>query len=456
MSDKPATVHRILIVDDNESIHDDFRKVLAGEDPGTRALHESAARLFSRPAPEREPIKFELVCTRRGQDGLEALRTSTRAGDPFVLAFVDVRMPDGWNGIETVQQFWRINPNLQVVICTAYSDFSWREIRERLGRSDRLLLLKKPFDSLEVRQLTHSLCDRARTEAQLRLSSRDLTLKAHLAGMAEVAAAVLHNVGNVLNSLNVSASLLREKIEHSRLDDLRRVAELAAERREALAQFFPDDPGGKLLPDLLAAATEALEVERATQLTELDHVVQGVGHIRDVIQLQQSYASASALRETARPEALLDDALSLCRVDIELLGARIERNVSPDLPEVLVDRHAVLEILINALRNAREAMQARPADGHVLELRTCAAPAGRVRLSIIDTGTGIPPENIPHLFTYGFTTKNNGHGFGLHHASLAARKMGGELHLESDGPGRGATCSLDLPTTEAQLNDFKP
>jgi C4-dicarboxylate-specific signal transduction histidine kinase len=454
VSDKTNLLHRILIVDDNAAIHDDFRKVLTSEQVTERALRDTAARIFQRPASTRDDVRFDLTCTRRGQDGLELLRSSMKGAEPFALAFVDVRMPDGWNGIETIQRFWRIDPSLQVVICTAYSDFSWREIRERLGRSDRLLILKKPLDPFEVRQLTHSLCDRARTEAQLRLSSRDLTQRAHLAGMAEVASAVLHNVGNVLNSLNVSASLLREKIEHSRLDDLRRVADLVIERREALTALFREDPAGRLLPDLIAAVTETLKAEQVGQLTDLDHVVKGVAHIREVIQVQQNYAGASALREVARPEALLDDALSLCRVDIDLLGARIVREVTPGLPDVMVDRHSVLEILINALRNAREAMEAFPAEAHVLTLRASLVPNGGVRLSVGDTGMGIAPENTEQLFTYGFTTKSGGHGFGLHHAAIAARKMGGVLRLDSAGPGLGATCSLELPTADSTSPDL--
>lgn len=456
MSDKQTTVHRILIVDDNTSIHADFRKVLAPEEAGSEALRETASRLFARPAQARDPIRFELTCTRRGQEDLELLRASTRAGEPFVLAFVDVRMPDGWDGIETVQQFWRSNPNLQVVICTAYSDFSWREIRERLGRSDRLLLLKKPFDALEVRQLTYSLCDRARTEEQLRLSSRDLAEKAHLAGMAEVATAVLHNVGNVLNSLNVSTSLLREKIEHSRLESLRCVSDLAAERRLELERVFQDNPRARLLPDLLEAVCDALETERGAQLTDLDNIVRNVGRIRDVIQVQESYASASAVREVTRPETLLDDALQLCRTDLELLGVRIVQEIAPDLPCVLVDRQAVLEILITALHNAREAMQTREAAKHVLTLRATAALMGGVRFSIQDTGAGIVPEDLPQLFAYGFSTKGSNHGFALHRALLAARKMGGDLHLESPGAGLGATCSLDLPTTTEQTRKPLP
>ncbi len=459
MNAQQTIINRVLIVDDNEAIHDDFRKVLAAEvAPGVHALEATAARLFDRPVPEPapEPVRFSVTCARRGQDGLELLRTSTRSGEPFALAFVDVRMPDGWNGIETIKQFWRINPNLQIVICTAYSDFSWRQIRERLGQSDRLLLLKKPFDPLEVRQLTYSLCGRARTEEQLRLSSQELAQKAHLAGMAEVAGAVLHNVGNVLNSLNVSASLLREKIEHSRLTDLRRVAGLVVERREALAGFFREDTGGRLLPDLIAATVETLEAEHAGQLAELDSVVQGVAHIREVVQLQQNYTNASARCETARPEELITDALSLCRADVELFGACIKREFAPDVPTVLVDRHAVLEILINAMRNALDAMEAQPADEHVITLRVGLAPSGAVRLSITDTGIGIAPEHYARLFTYGFTTKSDGHGFALHHGIMAARKMGGTLQITSPGPGRGATCTLDLPATDTLSTPLQP
>ena len=150
--------NRILIIDDNPSIHDDFRKVLGSESTESRReLDDDEAALFGEKAGSAAGADFELVSAFQGQEGLEAVRLAARDGRPFAMAFVDIRMPPGWDGIETITAIWKEYPDLQVVICTAYSDYSWDDMASALGSSDSVLVLKKPFDSVEVLQMAHAL-----------------------------------------------------------------------------------------------------------------------------------------------------------------------------------------------------------------------------------------------------------------------------------------------------------
>jgi PAS domain S-box-containing protein len=170
-------IHRILVVDDNPAIHDDFRKILIPRSAANKDLGAAAARLFGRPSRRTEALRFEIDCASRGQEGLDKVRAAAREERLYSMAYVDVRMPNGWDGIETICRIWQEHPNLLVVICTAFSDHSWEEIQERLGFSDRFLILKKPFDNLEVRQLTWALVERAQAERELHDSQQTVRMR---------------------------------------------------------------------------------------------------------------------------------------------------------------------------------------------------------------------------------------------------------------------------------------
>ena len=156
----PETI-RVLVIDDQESIHEDFRKIVRSEDHDDRAINEEAAALFGDVTVENEPTeKFEIDSAHQGEEGLAMVEQALRDNRPYPLAFVDVRMPPGWDGVETIQRIWKVDPEILVVLCTAYSDHTWEDIVARLGRTDHLLILKKPFDNIEVRQLVLALTKR--------------------------------------------------------------------------------------------------------------------------------------------------------------------------------------------------------------------------------------------------------------------------------------------------------
>ena len=148
---------RILIVDDNTSIHADFRKILCAGNARKAAVKKMGALLFDKAGPAAEPLSFELDSAYQGQEGLAMVQAALVEKRPYALAFVDVRMPPGWDGIETIARIWEVSPEIQIVVCTAYADYSWEEIRAKVGQPDSLLVLKKPFDNIEVQQIAHAL-----------------------------------------------------------------------------------------------------------------------------------------------------------------------------------------------------------------------------------------------------------------------------------------------------------
>jgi CheY-like chemotaxis protein len=206
--DSSADVNRrILIVDDNQAIHTDFRKILAAPDPSAAALDELGAMLFGAPEAARSGA-FELDSAFQGREALERVTVASTAGRPYALAFVDMRMPPGWDGLETIENVWRADPFLQVVICSAYSDHSWESLRKRLGDCDGLLIIKKPFDPIEIMQCAHALtvkwtlARRARArvedlEAALRARTGELEAAGRLvAGAAQELGTLIRHVGD--------------------------------------------------------------------------------------------------------------------------------------------------------------------------------------------------------------------------------------------------------------------
>jgi len=185
---------RILIIDDNDSIHSDFKKTLLSAEPPTTGLSNAKAALFgdAAPAASARMPKFELESAMQGEEGLSKLQSALQAGKPFSVAFVDMRMPPGWDGLQTIQRLWEADPNVQVVICSAYSDHSWEEISERLGLTDQLLILRKPFDPLEVSQIATSLSEKWALKRKAVLKMNDLERMVE-ARTTELAYAALHD-----------------------------------------------------------------------------------------------------------------------------------------------------------------------------------------------------------------------------------------------------------------------
>jgi len=279
--------------------------------------------------------------------------------------------------------------------------------------------------------------DRERNlQQQLRDASRQ-------AGMAEVATNVLHNIGNVLNSVNISATLVADRVKNSKAAGLGKVAGLLQQHAADLGAFISTDERGKHLPAYLAQLSEQLILDQRGTFDELDSLRKNVDHIKEIVVMQQSYSKLVGVPERLAVASLVEDALRMNT------GAFTRHGVSfkcefEDVPEIVVEKHKVLQILINLFRNAKYACEASAkADKQVL---ICIAnQPGGVRIAVTDNGIGIQPEHMTRIFSHGFTTKKDGHGFGLHSGALAARDLGGALRVDSAGLGYGATFTLELP-----------
>jgi signal transduction histidine kinase len=278
---------------------------------------------------------------------------------------------------------------------------------------------------------------------------RNLLDVSRQAGMAEVATGVLHNVGNTLNSVNVSAGLVAERLRGLRVTGLAKASELLRENTPRLATFLTEDSRGAQLPAYLVSVSEHLLQEREALLTEVRSLSESLEHIKAVVSMQQAHARFAGMVELISVTQLIDDALRLHAVSFERLGIQVRRDYS-EVPPLMVDRHKLLQILINLLSNARHALVDTDRPEKRLTLRVRQSTEGRVRIEVVDTGMGIPEENLSRIFTQGFTTKRDGHGFGLHISALAAGEMGGALTCASEGWGYGATFSLELPPHGAQ------
>ncbi len=285
--------------------------------------------------------------------------------------------------------------------------------------------------------------ERKRQEMELERVHKELMTASRQAGMAEVATNVLHNVGNILNSVNISASLVAERVRQSKAPGVARLAALLLEQGAAAGRFITDDERGKRIPEYLAALGEQLLTDQRMALIELESLRENLEHIKDTVAMQQSYAKRCGVTETVEVVDLVEDSLRLNAGAFARHGVTLQREFS-DVPAITVDKHKVLQILVNLIRNAKYACDESGRSDKLITLRIESGGRG-VRILVIDNGVGIPESNMGRLFSHGFTTRQGGHGFGLHSGALAAQELGGTLHAESEGPGRGATFVLDLP-----------
>jgi len=261
---------------------------------------------------------------------------------------------------------------------------------------------------------------------------------------------VLHNVGNVLTSINVSTDILLKTLKKPMVGDVCRIASMFHEHQDNLQAFLTQDEKGKQIPSYLGMVAESLSGSHQTIQSEIDSLVKKIDHIKQVIVSQQDIAHSGEVREATSAEDLMEQALLMGMPEPEKYGIRVVREYA-HVPTIMTDRHHVLQILVNVITNAKNAMVEYPANSHCLTVRI-GLPAdrrGSVRFEVTDTGCGINAENLPRLFSQGFTTRKTGHGLGLHSAAISAKNLGGTLQAQSEGEGRGATFMLDLPLTLA-------
>ena len=298
-----------------------------------------------------------------------------------------------------------------------------------------------------MRGIFQDVTQAKRDAEELDKLNRQLIDTSRNAGMSDVATGVLHNVGNVLNSVSVSATVVVDRLRRSKITKLRRATTMLREQNGHLAEYLTTDPKGKLIPEYLTTVADELAGEQSELITKMSTVGEHIEHIKEIVAMQQSYAKVSGVYENLPATELVEDALRINATAFDRHGIELVREFESNTPVVCVDRHKVLQILINLLRNAKHAMDELNPDHKRLVVQVAAASPAVVKITITDNGVGIPPENLTKIFNHGFTTKKNGHGFGLHSGGNAAREMGGSLKGRSDGVGKGAEFTLELPTT---------
>ncbi len=426
----------------------------ANEHAGKPALLVQAVDVTEQRRAE-EALRFSEACFRAGVENLaEGLILHDSSGR---VLFGNSRMAE-LVGCDPEKLEHRNAPEIFTDQQAAGFNPGRREFETELTRGDgsrirvavtRSPLLQATGEQIGTVSVLADLTARKKAEAEIAESRSKLIEVSRLAGMAEVATGVLHNVGNVLNSVNVSANIVADRLRQSRLSGLQRTVKLLEENANNLSGFFADDPKGRLVPEYLRKLAWQLESERTELVDELAGLTKNLEHIKEVVAMQQNYARVDGVREDIRPAVLFEDALRINEEALVRHRVTVERDYDPEAPSVSIEKNKVLEILINLITNARHAVSEVERPDRLIRLHVGRAQEGKVCLEVSDNGVGISEENLVKVFQHGFTTKKNGHGFGLHSGALAIRQMGGSLTVRSDGPGLGATFRLELPVSEA-------
>ncbi len=284
-------------------------------------------------------------------------------------------------------------------------------------------------------------------EAELARLNKELVTASRQAGMAEVAIGVLHNVGNVLNSVNVSATVIGDHLRNSRITNLRRATAMLREQNGNAADYLANDPKGRLLPEYFATVADQLVTEQGEMITESTTLIRHIEHMREIVATQQDYARVGNVTEEVLAQDLVEEAVQISADLYAKDHVEVVRELGRT-PALSVDRHKVLQILVNLLKNSKAAMDLQQPKRQKVIIRVGMSADGLVRFAITDNGIGITPENQRKLFQHGFTTKKDGHGFGLHSAANAAKEMGGRMTAFSAGTGTGAAFTLELPAAK--------
>lgn len=420
--------HRLLLVDDNEAIHGDLRKILQSRPELEEDLSDIEAALFGPQADDTPRSSFDLDSAYQGQQGLKLLEKAWKEGRPYSTAFVDVRMPPGWDGIETIGHLWKVDPDLQVVICTAYTDYSWRDIVHRLGESHNFVILKKPFDNIEVLQLAHALASKreATEEAMGRLKALEAEIRHRKQAEADLLAA---------------------------LD--------AAEEANRCKRNFLATMGHELRTPLNAIIgySEMLEADaHAMQATSLVSGLEKVqmagkhllGLINDILDMSRIELGRMPLNaELVSVKRMAREVVELTSPLARSNRNRLELRLENEDATMDVDETRFRQCLLNLVGNA-----CKFTTGGTVSIEVSGGQSDErewLQWSVRDTGIGIAAEQLEKLFQpfcqvdSAANRKFGGSGLGLAISRRLCEMMGGTITVSSK-LGAGSTFTIRIPT----------
>ncbi|WP_010170239.1 ATP-binding protein [Pseudomonas sp. PAMC 25886] len=453
---------RILLIDDTPSIHQDFRKILTPPMESNLELDEMETALFG-DSVKPQAQAFTLDSAYGGQEGLQLLCQAMQQDRPYALAFVDMRMPQGWDGAQTIEALWKVDPHLQVVVCTAYSDYSWEELLFRLHAHDRLLILKKPFDNIEVQQMANTLAAKwdmarraslqtshlehlveQRTQAltltsqalQLEIDERkqlesQLVQSEKLASLGQLAAGVAHEINNPVGFISSNLSTLDGYFKQ-----LQQMLDAYRQAEEALA------PGECLTH--LQSLRKAMDLEFLKEdIPVLIHESKdGIGRVAQIVKDLKDFSRVDNDEQWqwANLQQGIDSTLNIVASELKYKADVVKHfQVLPDI-ECLASQ--LNQVVMNLVINAAQAMG--PERGTIT--LSNGVEGDKVWLEVADTGCGIAPESVQKIFDPFFTTKpvGEGTGLGLSLSYGIVKKHHGTISVNSE-VGKGTTFRVVLP-----------
>jgi signal transduction histidine kinase len=453
------------LIDDTPAIHQDFRKILTPQGESNRDLQDMESALFGE-TPKPAGTVFELDSAYGGQEGLGKLLEAVANERPYALAFVDMRMPEGWDGAQTIEELWKHDPLLQVVVCTAYSDYSWDELLDRLNGHDRLLILKKPFDNIEVQQMANTLTTKwemtsranlkmsmledlveqrtlafkqASTLLQMEIDERkmletQLVQSEKLASLGQLAAGVAHEINNPIGFISSNLGAL-----DGYFAKLQEMLEAYGHAEEAI--------GSPELVNRLKSLREQVELDFLVEDIPLliKESKDGIGRVGQIVKDLKDFSRVDSNQEWqwANLQHGMDSTLNIVANELKY-KADVIKHYSP-LPEVECLPSQINQVIMNLIVNAAQAIG--PERGTIT--LSNGVEGETVWIEIADNGSGIPPQSLQKIFDPFFTTKpvGQGTGLGLSLSYGIVKKHNGHITVRSE-VGVGTTFRVQLPVRQ--------
>ncbi|MGE7961224.1 ATP-binding protein [Pseudomonas sp. NPDC089918] len=458
---------RILLIDDTPSIHEDFRKILTPTSAQHAELDEMEAALFGSEAKSTN-LLFELDSAYGGQEGLGKLIQALQENRPYALAFVDMRMPEGWDGAQTIEHLWQEDPQLQVVVCTAYSDYSWDELLERLHAHDRLLILKKPFDNIEVQQMANTLL------TKWEMTERASIQMIHLEHLVDQRTDQFKQASEALQrEIDERKQLESQLVQSEKLASLGQLAAGVAHEINNPIGFISSNLGAldgyfKQLQEMLDAYREAENaigssevIEQLSQLrerVELDFLREdipllikeskdGIGRVGRIVKDLKDFSRVDSNQEWqwANLQQGIESTLNIVANELKYKADVVKE--FQQLPDIECLPSQINQVIMNLIVNASQAMG--PKRG-TITLRT-GLEGETVSIEVADTGIGIEPDNLQKIFDPFYTTKpvGQGTGLGLSLSYGIVKKHQGDISVRSE-VGVGSTFRVELPVRQSK------